>query len=160
MSATLAVLLAVALVLSGCSSPQSLHTPSPLTTPGPPPAPAMAPVPEPPSGPALVTPTPSQPAPPKPAPARVKLPSLHPQRTEDEEWRLRDQAARQIADADRAMRTVRVTALRPNEEETLGMVQSFLQQAQEALSAREYERATMLARKAKTLADDLPRVTH
>ncbi len=150
MSAILTLVLATALALSGCSTIESLFKPSPPTTTAPPPSP---------SAPSTASPTPSKPPAPKPTPPAGTLPPLQQKMTEEEEQRLRDQATRQIADADRAMRGVRVSALRPDERETFGTVQSFLQEAQQALSARHYERATTLARKAEALAQDLPRVT-
>lgn len=99
-----------------------------------------------------------------PAPARVRpapapMPPLQPQLTEAEERRLREQARRQIADAERAAQGIRSDALQPPERETLGAIQSFLQQAHQALAARDYERATTLARKAQALAQELPQIT-
>ncbi len=155
MRATLALAVATALVLPGCSTIESIFKPSPPGVSAPPSSSPTAPVPLPPSGPAIVTPTP-----PKPSTPPGKLPPLQQQMSEEEEQRLRDQAVRQIADADRAMRAVQVSALRPGERETFGTVQSFLQQAQQALSARHYERAMTLARKAEALAQDLPRGAH
>lgn len=127
-------LLAIALALPACATIESLFKPAPPAPPAPSPAPAPAPR--------------ARPTPP--------LPPLQPQLSEAEERRLRDRATRQIADAERAVRAVQADALEPAQRETLGAIQSFLQQARQALAARDYERATTLARKAETLARDLP----
>jgi hypothetical protein len=153
---------AAALALPGCATIESLFKPEPPAAPAPstsaPPASTPAPLPStaapPPSTP---TPPPSSSAPPPRArPVPPPLPPLQPQLTEQEERRLRERAMRQIGDAEQAMRGVRTDALQPAERETLGSIESFLRQAREALEARDYERASTLARKAQALAQDLP----
>ncbi len=134
----LALLAGAALALTGCTTLESIFTPSP-------PAPS-APTPPP-------TPTPAPPPRARPAP----LPPLKPQLSEAEERRLRDQATRQIADAERATGAVRTDALQAEAQETYASIQNFLRQARQALADRDYERAGTLARKAETLAKDLPR---
>jgi hypothetical protein len=81
---------------------------------------------------------------------------LQPELSDAEDRRLRDQATRQIGDAEQALRGVRTDTLQPGERETFGSIQSFLQQARQAIADRDYERATTLARKARALAQDLP----
>lgn len=131
MRATPVLLAALVLALPACASIESVSKPSP--EPSPPSVPVV-----------------------RPRPAPPPLPPLQPQLTEAEERRLRDAATRQIADAERAIRGVQAETLQPGERETFGTIQSFLQQARQALTARDYDRATTLARKAETLAQDLP----
>jgi len=90
-----------------------------------------------------------------PPPAMRPLPLLPPQLSEAEERRLRDETTRAIAEAERAAQAVRADRLQPAESETLASIQSFLRQARQALTDRDYERAGTLARKAGTLAKDL-----
>lgn len=128
MKRSLPLLVAVVLGLPGCATIQSVLTPSPPPGPAPP---------------SRVEPPP--------------LPPLQPQLTEVEERRLRDQATRQIAEAERTVQAVRTERLQPAERETYTAIQGFLRQAQDALASRDYQRATNLAQKAQTLAQDLPR---
>ncbi len=106
--------------------------------------------------PAAPSASPPAPAPVPPAQARPAPPPLQPQLSEREERRLRDQATRLIGEAERATQGVRTDGLQPAQRETFGSIQSFLQQARQALTDRDYERASTLARKAETLAQDLP----
>jgi type IV secretory pathway VirB10-like protein len=181
----LAVVLAVA--VPGCAAIESLFSPSP-PPPAPPAAPATAPslpptvYPPPPAPPVAAPPPPAPPlaapppvgpppaAPPRPAvppataypsprPLPAPLPPLQPQLSEAEERRLQEQTSRQIADAERAARAVRADGLGPDQRDSYGSVQNFLREAVEAFAARDYERARMLARKAETLAKDLPRAS-
>lgn len=130
MRPALTLLAAAALALPACAAIGSPSKPSPPPSPAPAPPPRVEPAP---------------------------LPPLRPQLTEAEERRLRDQATRQIADAERAIQAVRADALQPAERETYAAIQGFLRQARQALASRDYERAATLARKAETLAHDLPR---
>lgn len=94
--------------------------------------------------------------PPSPRARPAPLPPLQPQLSEADERRLRDQATRQIGDAERAVQAIRTEALQPEEREGYASIQSFLRQARQALAARDYERAATLSRKAEALAKDLP----
>ena len=125
------LLAALVLALHACASTESVSRPSPE------PSPASVPS-------------------SRPRPAPAPLPPLQPQLSEAEERRLRDAATHQIADAERAIRSVQSDALQPAQRETFGTIQSFLQQARQALTARDYDRAATLARKAEALSQDLP----
>ncbi len=140
MRPVLVSLAVAALALPGCAAIDSLFTPTPPPSPASPPAPSPAP------------------------PARVRrapppLPPLQPQLSDTEERRLRDAATHQIADAERAAKGIQADALEPAQRETFGSIQSFLQQARQALAGRDYERAATLARKAEALAQDLPQAS-
>ena len=137
--ARVALAVALALGLPACAAVESLFKPAP-------PAPPSTAVP----------PAPAPPPPARARPAPPPLPPLEPQLGEAEERRLRDSATRQIADAERALGGVQAETLEPAQRETFGTIGSFLQQARQALAARDYERATTLARKAQALAQDLP----
>ena len=156
MRAAAALLAAAALALQGCATIESLFTPSPPAPPASTPAPP-APAPAPPA-PASAPPAPaSPPAPPvRVRPTPPALPPLQPQLSEAEERRLRELATRQIAEAERAARGIQADALQPDQRETFASIQSFIQQARQALAGRDYERASTLAGKAQVLAQDLP----
>jgi len=162
----LALLAAAALALHGCAAIEWLFTPEPPPPPPAPPAAAPAPAPpraapSPPAPPAV----PASPARPRPAPPATltpptpppPLPPLQPQLSEADGRRLLDDTTRALADAERAAQAVRTEGLQPDERDTYSSIQSFLRQARQALADRDYDRAATLARKAETLAHDLPR---
>ena len=134
-------LVVLALGLPACAAVESLFKP-------PPPAPPSTAVPP--------APAPAPPPAARARPAPPPLPPLEQQLGEAEERRLRDSATRQIADAERALGGVQAETLEPAQRETFGTIGSFLQEARQALAARDYERASTLARKAQALAQDLP----
>lgn len=167
------LLLAAALAAPGCAAIESFFNPSPPPAPpasapslpatvypppaAPPPAASPPPVAPPPAPPRPAVPPPT--AYPSPRPMPAPLPPLQPQLGEAEERRLQEQASRQIADAERAAQAVRGDGLGPDQRDSYGSIQNFLREAVEAFAARDYERARTLARKAETLAKDLPQAS-
>jgi hypothetical protein len=103
----------------------------------------------------------SAPPPPKAPPPPVKRetppPVLSPQMGRDDEERLRQEANGKIQKAEQTFQQVDQGKLAKDQQETYATIRSFIGNAKEAISARDFVRASNLAEKAQLLADDLLR---
>lgn len=126
----LALVLAVALALSGCASLKEIFSTAP------PAPPAVEPA----------------PSPPPPPPA-----VLSPQVGSEQERQLQRDAQDRIDRTERLLGQVDPKRLAGQQQESYQTIQSFLAKAKEALYARDVQRALTLADKAYVLAGDLTR---
>jgi hypothetical protein len=163
-SGTAGLALLLLLLLSGCAGappraangrgqPAEAASPPPVP-PAPPAAASPAPAPTPPpeaAGPGSATPAPGAEAP------AVGGPTLTASLPPAEARRLREATERAIQDSARLLRQVEGRPLGPKDRELFVLAQSLVEQAKKALGAEEYERASNLAAKAHTLAEDLTR---
>lgn len=101
------------------------------------------------------------PRPPKttPPPAKKETPPpvLSPQMGRAEEDLQRQEVNGKIQKAEQTVQQVDQSKLAKNQQDTYATIQSFIGNAREALSARDFVRASNLAEKAQLLADDLLR---
>jgi hypothetical protein len=86
-------------------------------------------------------------------------PVLSPQMGQAEEERQRQETNGKIQKAEQTVQQVDQSKLAKDQQETYATVRSFIGNAREALSARDFVRASNLAEKAQLLADDLLRST-
>jgi hypothetical protein len=99
------------------------------------------------------------PTPPKAPPVQREVPPpvLSPRMGREDEERLRQEAAGKIQKAEHAVQQVDQRKLVKDQQETYVTIRSFIGNAKQALSARDFLRASNLAEKAQVLADDLLR---
>lgn len=86
-----------------------------------------------------------------PAPPQV----LSPQADQQQEDRLRRDAAARIEGAEQIIKQIDQTKLAKEKQDTFSTIQSFLAKAREAISIKDFQRAYNLADKAKHLAEEL-----
>ena len=116
------------LLTTGCAQIQSIFAPSP-----------------PPSRP----PRPAQPE------RREPPPLLSPQVSPELEGRLVDEANAKIQGAERTLQSIDTGKLANDQQETYQIIHSFLSQAREALSRKDFPQALNLAQKAQILSSEL-----
>ena len=110
---------------------------------------------------AVPTPTPLPRAPvrqaPPPAPARPEAPTprLAPQVDADREARLTEEAHAKIQEVERTLLSIDQQKLKADQSETYQTIQSFLAQAREAVTNKDFQQAMNLAQKAHVLSDGL-----
>lgn len=99
------------------------------------------------------------PPPPKMPPVKRESPPpvLSPQVGREDEDRLRREANSKIRKAEQIVQQVDQKKLAKDQQETFSTIRSFLANAREALTARDFLRATNLAEKAQILAEELVR---
>lgn len=99
------------------------------------------------------------PPPPKAPPVKREAPPpvLSPQVGREDEDRLRREANSKIQKAEQIVQQVDQKKLAKDQQETFSTIRNFLASAREALSARDFLRATNLAEKAQILAEELVR---
>jgi hypothetical protein len=106
----------------------------------------------------IFSPPPSK-VPPPPMKSVTPPPVLSPQMGQAEEERQRQETNGKIQKAEQTVQQVDQSKLAKDQQETYATVRSFIGNAREALSARDFVRASNLAEKAQLLADDLLRST-
>ena len=126
----------MAVVLAGCADLKRLVTPS-----APPEPPAVR----------------REPSPPPPATPPASPPVLSPQIGRGDEERLRREANTRIQKTEQIVAQIDRKRLAKEQQETYSTIQNFLSNAKEALTARDFPRASNLADKAQILAEDLLR---
>lgn len=82
-------------------------------------------------------------------------PVLSPQADQQQEDRLRRDAAARIERAEQIMKQIDQTKFAKEQQDTFSTIQSFLAKAKEAISIKDFQRAYNLADKAKHLAEEL-----
>jgi hypothetical protein len=96
---------------------------------------------------------------PQPYPKREESPSpprvLSSRVGREEEERLKLQAAARIEDTEKMVRQINGKKLPSDKQEVLSTILSFVSKAKEALAHKDFSRASTLADKAKTLAEEL-----
>lgn len=99
------------------------------------------------------------PPPPKTPPAKRESPPpvLSPQVGREDEDRLSREANARIRKAEQTVQQIDQKKLAKDQQGTLSTIRSFLANAREALTARDFPRATNLAEKAQILAEELVR---
>ncbi len=99
------------------------------------------------------------PPPPKTPPAKRESPPpvLSPQVGREDEDRLSREANARIRKAEQTVQQIDQKKLAKDQQGTLSTVRNFLANAREALTARDFPRATNLAEKAQILAEELVR---
>jgi len=127
-STTLIAVLSL-LLATGCAQIQSIFAPSP------PPLPR--------------SPRPAQPE------RREPPPLLSPQVSPEQEGRLMDEANAKIQGAERTLQSIDTGKLANDQQETYQTIHSFLSQAREALSRKDFPQALNLAQKAQILSSEL-----
>jgi hypothetical protein len=73
----------------------------------------------------------------------------------EEEERLKQQAAARIEDTEKMVRQINGKKLPSDKQEVLSTIRSFVSKAKEALALKDFSRASTLADKARTLAEEL-----
>jgi hypothetical protein len=114
---------------TGCAQIQSIFAPSPPPLPRPP--------------------RPAQPE------RREPPPLLSPQVSPELEGRLMDEANAKIQGAERTLQSIDTGKLANDQQETYQTIHSFLSQAREALSRKDFPQALNLAQKAQILSGEL-----
>jgi len=117
------------LLATGCAQIQSIFAPSPPPLPRPP--------------------RPAQPE------RREPPPLLSPQVSPEQEGRLMDEANAKIQGAERTLQSIDMGKLANEQQETYQTIHSFLSQAREALSRKDFPQALNLAQKAQILSSEL-----
>ena len=104
----------------------------------------------------IFAPTPP-PRPPRPAhpERREPPPLLSPQVSPEQEGRLVDEANVKIQGAERTLLSIDTGKLANDQQETYQTIHSFLSQAREALSRKDFPKALNLAQKAQILSSEL-----
>lgn len=120
-----ALLLLVAISVTGCAEVQSIFAPSPPKAP--------------------------------PVKKETPPPVLSPQLGREDEDRLKQEANGKIQRAEQALQQIDQRKLAKDRQETYATIRSFIASAREALSARDFPKASNLAEKAQILTDDLLR---
>ncbi len=126
--------------------------PPAVAVPAPPPPPRPAPRPAPPSTPIFTAPAPSLPAPSIPAPP---APVLSAHVGGEEERRLTLAAQTRIDDTEKIVGRLDHRRFGKPHQETYSTIQSFIVKAKEAMTAKDFQRAYVLADKAQILAEQL-----
>ncbi|HEX9899627.1 MAG TPA: hypothetical protein VGC81_10400 [Candidatus Methylomirabilis sp.] len=126
----------MAVVLAGCADLKRLVTPS-----APPEPPAVK----------------REPSPPPQVTPPASPPVLSPQIGRGDEDRLRREANTRIQKTEQIVAQIDRKRLAKEQQETYSTIQNFLSNAKEALTARDFPRASNLADKAQILAEDLLR---
>ena len=105
----------------------------------------------------IFAPTPPPPRPPRPAhpERREPPPLLSPQVSPELEGRLMDEANAKIQGAERTLQSIDTGKLANDQQETYQTIHSFLSQAREALSRKDFPQALNLAQKAQILSSEL-----
>jgi len=105
----------------------------------------------------IFAPTPPPPRPPRPAQPerREPPPLLSPQVSPELEGRLVDEANAKIQGAERTLQSIDTGKLANDQQETYQTIHSFLSQAREALSRKDFPQALNLAQKAQILSSEL-----
>ena len=105
----------------------------------------------------IFTPTPPPPRPPRPAQPerREPPPLLSPQVSPEQEGKLVDEANAKIQGAERTLQSIDTGKLANDQQETYQTIHSFLSQAREALSRKDFPQALNLAQKAQILSSEL-----
>ena len=102
---------------------------------------------------------PASPSPPPSPSAQKDTPPpsqlLSPQADQQQEDRLRRDAAARIERAEQIIKQIDQTKLAKQQQDTFSTIQSFLAKAREAISIKDFQRAYNLADKAKLLAEEL-----
>jgi len=119
------------LLATGCAQIQSIFAPTPPPLPRPP--------------------RPAQPE------RREPPPLLSPQVSPELEGRLVDEANAKIQGAERTLQSIDTGKLANDQQETYQTIHSFLSQAREALSRKDFPQALNLAQKAQILSSELSR---
>ena len=101
------------------------------------------------------TPTPSRPA--QPERREPPTPLLSPQVSPEQEGRLMGEASAKIEGAERTLQSIDAGKLANEQQETYQTIHSFLSQAKEALSRKDFPQAINLAQKAQILSNELSR---
>ena len=117
------------LLATGCAQIQSIFAPTPPPLPRPP--------------------RPAQPE------RREPPPLLSPQVSPELEGRLMDEATAKIQGAERTLQSIDTGKLANDQQETYQTIHSFLSQAREALSRKDFPQALNLAQKAQILSSEL-----
>ena len=117
------------LLATGCAQIQSIFAPSPPPLPRPP--------------------RPAQPE------RREPPPLLSPQVSPELEGKLVDEANAKIQGAERTLQSIDTGKLANDQQETYQTIHSFLSQAREALSRKDFPQALNLAQKAQILSSEL-----
>ena len=117
------------LLATGCAQIQSIFAPTPPPLPRPP--------------------RPAQPE------RREPPPLLSPQVSPELEGRLTDEANAKIQGAERTLQSIDTGKLANDQQETYQIIHSFLSQAREALSRKDFPQALNLAQKAQILSSEL-----
>ena len=117
------------LLATGCAQIQSIFAPTPPPLPRPP--------------------RPAQPE------RREPPPLLSPQVSPELEGRLMDEANAKIQGAERTLQSIDTGKLANDQQETYQTIHSFLSQAREALSRKDFPQALNLAQKAQILSSEL-----
>lgn len=117
------------LLATGCAQIQSIFAPTPPPLPRPP--------------------RPAQPE------RREPPPLLSPQVSPELEGRLVDEANAKIQGAERTLQSIDTGKLANDQQETYQTIHSFLSQAREALSRKDFPQALNLAQKAQILSSEL-----
>ena len=117
------------LLATGCAQIQSIFAPTPPPLPRPP--------------------RPAQPE------RREPPPLLSPQVSPELEGRLMDEATAKIQGAERTLQSIDTGKLANDQQETYQTIDSFLSQAREALSRKDFPQALNLAQKAQILSNEL-----
>jgi hypothetical protein len=126
----LVVVLTIALLAAGCAQVKAIFT---RTTPPQPPT----------------VPRPAQPE------RREPPPLLSPQVSPEQEGRLIDEANAKIQGAESALMSIDEGKLAKDQHETYQTIHSFISQAREALSLKDFPKALNLAQKAEILSGEL-----
>jgi len=110
----------------------------------------------------IFAPTPPPPRPPRPAQPerREPPPLLSPQVSPELEGRLTDEANAKIQGAERTLQSIDTGKLANDQQETYQTIHSFLSQAREALSRKDFPQALNLAQKAQILSSELSKALH
>jgi len=110
----------------------------------------------------IFAPTPPPPRPPRPAQPerREPPPLLSPQVSPELEGRLVDEANAKIQGAERTLQSIDTGKLANDQQETYQTIHSFLSQAREALSRKDFPQALNLAQKAQILSSELSKALH
>lgn len=122
------------LLATGCAQIQSIFAPSPPPLPRPP--------------------RPAQPE------RREPPPLLSPQVSPEQEGKLVDEANAKIQGAERTLQSIDTGKLANDQHETYQTIHSFLSQAREALSRKDFPQALNLAQKAQILSSELSKTLH
>ncbi|MGD0497424.1 MAG: hypothetical protein ABSC23_03205 [Bryobacteraceae bacterium] len=148
MKSRVILLAALTVGLSGCWFRRTKAVPIP-----PPPQPAAA-KPEPAPAPKAASPVPPPQAPARPVQPESPPPQLGEVLSDDQRRQYDGDFARSVAQARAALRGTAGRTLTPAQRETVGRIQTFLQQAEES-RAKDLVTALQLARRAELLAQDL-----
>jgi len=105
----------------------------------------------------IFAPTPPPPRSPRPAQPdrREPPPLLSPQVSPELEGKLVDEANAKIQGAERTLQSIDTGKLANDQQETYQTIHSFLSQAKEALSRKDFPQALNLAQKAQILSNEL-----